>query len=291
MLRARPVPAGAAARARLLEDVAWVHAFLAQLAGQGFPSPRPLPAFSGQSWSAAGGHLWELVSYIPGREVGRDNEPALDEIGALLGRYHAAARHVTAQRQRPGVIPLAGVPAILLSKQLSAACPDPGQAAVIRRLADRLAADLLDIADPPAGRIVIHGDFTTHNVIADGSPPRPTGVIDFERAHVEVPVADIGYGLWRSGRPRQDASRLDLTRLGQFIGGYATVASLPPQAISALPVYLYGRGLQMIAKRVQAGRAGAGILAQVQWTAAHAAAITDTAADALPQHGTELPDR
>jgi Ser/Thr protein kinase RdoA (MazF antagonist) len=162
---------------------------------------------------------------------------------------------------------------------------------VIRRLADRLAADLADIADPLAGRIVIHGDFTTHNVIAEGSPPRPTGVIDFERAHVEVPVADIGYGLWRSGRPRQDVSRLDLTRLGQFIGGYATAASLPPQAVSALPVYLYGRGLQMIGKRVQAGRAGAEILAQVQWTAAHAAAITDTAAAALPQHGTELPDR
>jgi hypothetical protein len=126
VLRARPVPAGAGAR--LLEDVAWVHVFLARLAGQGFPSPRPLPDFSGQSWSAAGGHLWELVSYLPGREVGWDNEPALDEIGALLGRYHAAARHIPAERQRPGVIPLAGVPAILLSKQLSAACPDPGRA-------------------------------------------------------------------------------------------------------------------------------------------------------------------
>ncbi len=30
---------------------------------------------------------------------------------------------------------------------------------------------------------------------------QPTGVFDFERAHIEVPAADIGYGLWRGGPP------------------------------------------------------------------------------------------
>ena len=98
----------------------------------------------------------------------------------------------------------------------------------------------------------------------------------------KVPVADIGYGLWRSGRPGQDASRLDLARFSRFIRGYATAASLPPQAARALPVYLYGRGLQMIAKRVQAGLAETWPLAQVQWTVANATAIADAAAAALP---------
>lgn len=173
------------------------------------------------------------------------------------------------------MIPLGDVPAILLSPRLGLACPDPGQAAVIRRLAERLAADLETI--PRTEKLPVHGDFTAHNVIADGIPPRPAGVIDFERAHLEVPEADIGYGLWRSGRPRQDASEMDLTRLALFISGYCTAAALPARAAQALPVYLYGRGLQMLAKRVQAGRTGTEILAQVQWTAARAAAIADAA--------------
>ena len=134
VLRARPVPAGGAARARLLDDVAWLHAFQAGLARQGFPAPRPLPAFAGRSWTAAGGRVWALVTFIPGREVGWNNEPGLGQIGALLARHHAAARRVKVDRQRPGVIPLADVPAILLSPRLAAACPDPGRAAVIRHV-------------------------------------------------------------------------------------------------------------------------------------------------------------
>jgi hypothetical protein len=123
VLRARPVPPDAVVRSRLLDDVAWLHAFLARLAGQGFPAPRPVPAFSGRSWTAAGGQLWELVSFIPGREVGWDREPPLDQIGALLARYHATARRITMGCQRPGVIPLAEVPAILLSGKLAAGGP------------------------------------------------------------------------------------------------------------------------------------------------------------------------
>jgi Ser/Thr protein kinase RdoA (MazF antagonist) len=282
VLRVRTVPADPVLRARMLDDVAWLHAFLARLTGQAFPAPRPLPAFCGESWMTAGGRLWELVSFIPGREVGWDSEPPLDQIGALLAGYHATARRISVDSQRPGVIPLADVPAILLSDKPGNAGISPRQAAVIHRLAERLAADLEGITGLSAGRIVIHGDFTTHNVIARGSPPRAAGVIDFQRAHVEAPAADIAYGLWRSGRPCQEASHLDLARICRFIRGYATAASLPPQVTRALPVYLYGRGLQMIAKRVQAGLAETWPLAQVQWTLANATAIADAAAAALP---------
>jgi Ser/Thr protein kinase RdoA (MazF antagonist) len=282
VLRGGRVPAGAVCRARRLDDVAWLHAFLAELAGVGFPSPRPLPAFGGQSWTVAGGWLWELVSFIPGHEVGWAAEPSMEQIGALLACYHCAARRIQVTGERHGVIPLATVPGILLSGQLDAAGPDPEQAAVIRRLAGRLAADLDDCGHRAAERLVIHGDFTNHNVIADGIPPRPVGVIDFRRAHVEAPLADIGYGLWRSGRPHQDADCLDLTRLGRFVRGYASTTPLPATEARALPVFLYGRGLQMIAKRIQAGQSGTAVLAQVQWTAANATAIADAAVCALP---------
>ena len=282
VLRGAHVPADAVCRARRLADVAWLHALLGQLAGVGFPSPRPLPAFGGQSWTVAGGRLWELVSFIPGHEVGWGAEPSMEQIGALLARYHCAARRIRVTAERGRVIPLASVPAILLYGPLEKACPDPEQAAVIRHLAGRLADDLEDCGHRTAERLVIHGDFTNHNVIADGIPPRPVGVIDFQRAHVEAPLADIGYGLWRSGRPHQAAGRLDLTRLARFVRGYASTIPLPASAARTLPVFLYGRGLQMIAKRTRAGQAGTGVLAQVQWTAANATAIADAAVGALP---------
>jgi hypothetical protein len=50
--------------------------------------------------------------------------------------------------------------------------------------------------------------------------------------------------------------------------------------LRALPVFLYGRGLQMIARRAAEGNAGAGMLAQVRWIADHAAVIADAAARA-----------
>lgn len=282
VLRRRPVSAQSASGGHLLEDVRWLHEFLARLAELGFPSPCPLPAFGGRSWMLADGHLWDIVSFIPGREVGWQDEPPMEEIGSLLARYHAAAHRIGVTRQRAGVIALADVPQILLSAELGAACPDADRAASIRKLAERLARDLDASGQAGTARIVIHGDFTNHNVIADGVPANPVGVIDFQRAHIEAPVADIGYGLWRSGRPYQDAEWLDLDRLGQFVRGYANTTRLSAADAGLIPLFLYGRGLQMIAKRVRGGRAETGMLAEIHWLIANETAVAETVAAALP---------
>lgn len=277
VLRQVPAPAPGP----LIGEVTWRHAFLGRLAGLGFPAPEPLPCFDGASWAAGPGAVWEVVSFLPGQVVGWAAEPPLEEIGALLARYHAAARRLAVTGQRPGALPLADVPAVLLSPRLEAARVGPERAADIRRQAERLARDLSRIRHLTGERVVIHGDFTNHNVIAAGSPPRPAGVIDFALAHAETPLADIGYGLWRSGRPRQDADRLDLTRIRRFVRGYAGTARLSADEARAVTVYLHGRGLQMIAKRVRAGRAETGMLAQVQWTSANAGAVGDALAAAV----------
>jgi len=274
--------AASAASAASAADVTWLHAFLARLAELGFCSPRPLPCWAGRSWTMTGGLLWEIVSYLPGRAVGWAAEPPMEEIGALLGRYHAVARRIEVTGQRPGVLPLAGVPPVLLSRQLDAVHLDVDSAAAIRREAERLAHDLAQAGHLTGERIVIHGDFTNHNVIADGTPPRAVGVIDFALAHAETPLADIGYGLWRSGRPYQEADRVDLARIARFLRGYAEVVPVSPGEARTIPVYLRGRGLQMIAKRIRAGRAETGMLPQVQWLSANASAIGDALAAAIP---------
>lgn len=281
VLRATPVPSERTAWARRVEGVRWLHEFLAVLASLGFPSPCPLPCFGGRSWALVGDLLWEVVSFLPGRVVGWRSQPSMEEIGALLAQYHAVACRIEVAGQRPGAVPLTDVPGILLSTQLDASCPDPQQAAAIRRLAEQLAEDLAISGHPATPRIVIHGDFTNHNVIASGVPPALTGVIDYQLAHAEVPLADLGYGLWRSGRPQEDADCLDLARFQQFIRGYAAIGHLSARDVDALPTFLYGRGLQMIAKRVQAGRADMNMLAEVHWLKANATTIADAAAAAL----------
>jgi hypothetical protein len=64
VLRARPVPADAVVRSRLLDDVAWLHAFLARLAGQAFPAPQSAPGLLRQVWTAARGQLWRRRSEV-----------------------------------------------------------------------------------------------------------------------------------------------------------------------------------------------------------------------------------
>jgi Ser/Thr protein kinase RdoA (MazF antagonist) len=261
--------------------VAWLHAFLARLADLGFCSPRPLPCLADRSWTLANGLLWEIVSYLPGQAVGWAAEPPMEEIGALLARYHSVARRIEVTGQRPGALPLASVPPVLLSRQLDAAHLGADRAAAIRREAERLACDLDRAGHLTGERLVIHGDFTNDNVIADGTPPRPTGVIDFAVAHAETPLADIGYGLWRSGRPHEYADHLDLARITRFLRGYASVIPVSADEVCVIPLYIRGRGLQMIAKRIRAGRAETGMLAQVQWLAANAAAVGDALAAAV----------
>lgn len=281
VLRQQALPGHGTAVARLAADVTWLHAFLTRLAGAGFPSPGPLPCFKGKSWTLTGGMLWEITSFLPGHAAGWEAEPPMEEIGALLARYHATVRRIEVASQRPGALPLADVPSILLSSQLEAVCLGPDLTAILRDQAALLARDLDDIGHLTGERVVIHGDFTNDNVIANGTPPRATGVIDFALAHAETPLADIGYGLWRSGRPRKDADYLDLQKVSRFLRGYAAAVPVSADAVRVIPVYLRGRGLQKIAKRVRAGRAETGMLAEVQWLNANASAINDALAAAV----------
>jgi Ser/Thr protein kinase RdoA (MazF antagonist) len=113
------------------------------------------------------------------------------------------------------------------------------------------------------------------------SSPTATGLIDFALALVETSLADIGYGLWRSGRPRQDADYLDMPRIRRFLRGYVDTVPLTANQASAIPLYMRGRGLQMIAKRIRAGRAETGMLGQVRWLAANGDAISSDLVAAL----------
>jgi hypothetical protein len=67
----------------------------------------------------------------------------------------------------------------------------------------------------------------------------------------------------------------------QFDRGYASAAPISAAQAAVIPLYLRGRGLQMIAKRVRAGRNETGMLAEVRWLTTNECAVADTLAAAL----------
>jgi Ser/Thr protein kinase RdoA (MazF antagonist) len=135
--------------------------------------------------------------------------------------------------------------------------------------------------------VVVHGDCTTHNVLVDdlGGVQTPTGVIDFGLACVDAPLADIGFGLWRSGRPYQDAINLDASRVKDFVAGYAKVSPLPTSAAHAISVYVRARGVQQAVKAQMISRPPAAMLAErIRWLATHEDDPRTCIASALRPH-------
>ena len=216
------------------DTIEWIHRVLAAL---DFDAPKPVPYFDGASVAVVDRAVWSAVSYLDGDVVGWSTAPTMFELGAYLARFHDAVARVEVERQQAPVFPVGDLAGI-------------GDA-------------LRDIGHQDRPRRVIHGDFTNHNVLArDG---RPCGVIDFANAYVEVPLADIGFALWRSGRPRQDCNEFDPARVASYVDGYSSVRPLADDDRAAVLVYLRARGLQIIAKQVARGQHDDGPTRKLEW--------------------------
>src|SRR5207248_9966105 len=78
-----------------------------------------------------------------------------------------------------------------------------------------------------ADRALIHGDFTTLNVIADQDTCEPVGLIDFAHARVDTAALDLGFCLWQSGRSHFADIALDTRRVTALVAGYHEERPLP----------------------------------------------------------------
>ena len=214
--------------------IEWIHRLLEQLE---FPAPKPVPHFDGASVARIDGSVWSAVTFVEGDVIGWSDSPSMFDVGAYLARFHDAATWVEMPVQQSPVFPVDQLPG----------------------LDDALAS--IDHARRP--RQVIHGDFTNHNVLA--SHGHPCGVIDFANAYVEVPLADIGFALWRSGRPRQEADEFDAARIAAYVDGYSSVRPLSADDRAAVVVYLRARGVQIVTKQRARGVRDDGPLRKLAW--------------------------
>jgi homoserine kinase type II len=266
-------------RLGLLRDaVAWLHAFLGQLSLR-FPAPKPVGLFEGQSWWATSDEVWEALTFLSGTVIGWRPSPSLRDVGAFLARYHSVVADLDVA-PRPVVTPLGSLHTLADWAQAPTTMGSASGSRTLRTLLDEFRDDLAEVGYEGAPRAVIHGDATAHNVVASGNPPQPSGLIDFQLAYHEPPAADISFGLWRSGRPKQGADSIDTSRLTDFVGGYRQVRTLSDADLAAIPVYLRGRGLQMLVKRTKLGIADTGPLPLVLWSRDHRAELEHAASRA-----------
>jgi len=229
-------------------DVEWEHTFLERLAVTTFPAPRPIQALAGRSWLRLDDRVWGTLTYLPGRSLSWECRPGLDMAGMLLAEYHRAARSILVDHQRPSGVPLADLADRAPWDRLPAALGEADRTRDFERLLDELGQELDAIDYGSVGQFVIHGDCTTDNMLIGGTPPRMVGLIDFGNAYVEGHLADIGAGLWRSGRADPAAIGLDPHRVASFVAGYHRRSPLEPRLVRAVPTLIKARGLQLIVR-------------------------------------------
>jgi Ser/Thr protein kinase RdoA (MazF antagonist) len=255
-----------------LDDLVWVHQLLADLAACRFLAPEPLPLFGGSSVVPHNGHLWDALSYRPGLVVGIHPRPSLREIGRFAGRFHQVAGKLPGRPQRTLAFAVRDLPALLddISGTVTASAAALGE---VQRAVGCLARELEQL--PPVQAAPVHGDLTTHNVLSDPGRRRVVGMIDFLNAYIEDPLADIAFGLWRSGRRREERPELDPDRITAFARGYREEKGLPAHAAQAFPVYLCARGLQITVKALWRGKPIERVPAEISWAARHRRELED----------------
>jgi Ser/Thr protein kinase RdoA (MazF antagonist) len=212
------------------------------LAEAGLPVPTPIPTHDGRWLATADGRRYALYPWVDGRR--RDGlELSLaqcHELGALLGRLHAALDALTPPVQQTLLIPTShAATAVADIDTTLTALPADGDdfdALAERRLRERRAM-LTELADhqPPEMDTAmvgyVHGDFHAGNLVY-GRTRQVTAIVGWGR----LAIAPYGGELVRAavllfGHP--DERGLDLERIEAFVAGHASAFPLDSGQIQA----------------------------------------------------------
>lgn len=170
-----------------VDDLAWEHDVVRQLAKRVPEAAAPLGARDGSTFVLHEGWAGSLLPFVEGRPADREDSRSREAVARHLARLHrAAARLEVPQRPR--------VPAL---RQLDwppvRDYPADFQIDEVARARVWAAAWVSSVdRDLPAG--LVHGDFFRGNVLTDGA--RVTGFVDWEEAHVDWFSYELANGVW-----------------------------------------------------------------------------------------------
>lgn len=212
------------------DAICHMHSVISHLAASGVPVPRWVPVpFTGESFvKGSNGEHWALYEALDGYILGQQEWMwTRPQAAEMLGHMHNALQGFVPQGEECAswqAWTLETVDAVLDSWHTISSEFSPELLGIVReRLATRYFGELY----PELPKHVIHGDFVLSNVLWQKEPmgPRVSGVLDFERTHMDAAIFDFAWGL---GDRRPPLLRATLST-------YARVHPLLPVEREALP--------------------------------------------------------
>jgi homoserine kinase type II len=248
-------------------EVGAEHQILRRLRRGGLPFqvPEPVASTDGRTVIGTPAGPATVCRWLPGVRPGMDSEAAFERFGRAAGLLGAALADVPLSaavrdwRTDPRWVQPGDPPVDILCGELRSTGMSDEQAGVLAAAGRRTGRWW-----PTTERLpdqVIHGDLAPGNMLADPDTGEVTGLLDFELAGIGFRVQDILAALYNSsalGAPDWQA------RTAAFLRGCASVRSLEPAEVAALPELLIARSLGSLLWRAARWRAGLGRFGEVR---------------------------
>jgi Ser/Thr protein kinase RdoA (MazF antagonist) len=210
-----------------VESIDYTHSILAHLFEEGLPVSRVVNDQNGANYCERSGSSWALYAAREGHQANENDwmwgRPKAAEALAALHNGLETCTPEGSPFQPWNAWTLDTVESVLESWQPLPELPEDLLSFVRDRLAHRYFGDLY----PQLPKIVVHGDFTSANVLWRGESSNATisGVLDFERAHLDTGLYDLAWGLGDRRPPLLRAT----------VAAYHRVRPLSPIEREALP--------------------------------------------------------
>ncbi len=184
-------------------------------ASSAVPAPQYVPAPNNLSYVEAGGTAWALYRALDGRgATPQDWMWGRPKAAEMLAQLHVAMEGFTPEGEpfRPwGAWTIDTVDRVLDSWH-----PHPDLTPeLLGHIRERLAVRYFDELYPALPKLVVHGDYVSANVLwrGDAMNAQVSGVLDFEKAHLDTPLFDFAWGLGDRRPPLVRATLAAYTRV------------------------------------------------------------------------------
>lgn len=251
------------------DTVRFDHAVLRRLHRHGIPVACPLVSRSGDSFVRCEGWAFEIVPVIENlRPFDPDSRAQLRAAAHVLARIHTATEAFEPEGRKDWEREFhAARNAATLSEHLRDwrdGAADPGRLALAERMLAQLqqaAAELPDARVAALPHCIVHGDYTTANVLFRADAVG--GVFDFDWTYRQARLDDVGRAIlffaFRRPHPIDEGSiwslvqpwQGDLERARCFLDAYTRRLALTPDERAFLPWFIAETALSM---RVRAMR-------------------------------------
>lgn len=209
------------------ESITYVHSIHQRVIEEGLPAPRVVLDREGASFTHIGATYWALYAALDGRHANeREWMWGRPKAAETLGALHAALEGFTPAGESFG--PWAAWSLDTVDRVLEGWGPRPELPPdLLGFVRDRLARRYFAELYPELPKLVVHGDFVSANVLwrGDAISSNISGILDFERAHVDTALFDFAWGLGDRRPPLLRAT----------VASYARARQLSPLEREALP--------------------------------------------------------